>query len=270
MSEETQGPKKKSFEAIPIQDATLQKAGIEVTELPVAKFPTSAAPKNAAAAPASNKEPKRTSLPSGDDAKRGAVERTPVPRAQTTAAQTARSPVAETRPPAAEAPTEPAPTRTKAFQQPPTPPKKEEASVNRKALEKTNRGKRPSSRRFIRGILHPSALKVSSAAFFAIAVRVVLLGAVVLGGLILFGQVEPWFAWFLLILPVVALLHFATVGGARCRVCGIKEFVPSAAHKHVKTHNLLFFGPIVSTALHLLLFKWFHCMFCGTAIRIKK
>lgn len=157
--------------------------------------------------------------------------------------------------------------RTPAFIQPPA---QKGSSINRKALESTNRGKRPSSRRFVRGILHPSPFKMGLAAVFVILIRFALIGAVILGTLVLLEKVEPWLAWFLLILPLAALCYFATVGGARCRVCGAKEFIPSGANKHVKTHRFLFSGPIMSTALHLLLFRWFHCMFCGTAIRTKK
>ncbi len=144
------------------------------------------------------------------------------------------------------------------------------ASINRKALESTNRGKKPSSRRFVRGILHPSPYRVMIAAFFAILVRVVFLGVLALLVLLFLEQVETWTLWLTLILPVVALFHFATVGKARCRVCGLKEFVPSGAHKHRDSHRIPLVGPIFSTALHLLLFKWFRCMFCGTPIRIRK
>lgn len=143
-------------------------------------------------------------------------------------------------------------------------------SINRKALDSTNRGKSPDSRRFVRGILHPSPGKMFFAAFFAILVRLALLAFIVLMSLIVLDQVDLRATWFALILPVAALFHVATMGQARCRVCGLKEFVPSRAHKHRQSHQLLFFGPIVSTALHLILFRWFRCMFCGTPIRIRK
>ena len=144
------------------------------------------------------------------------------------------------------------------------------ASLNRKALESTNRGKTPKSRFFVRGILHPSPFKVAFAAFFAIFARVAFLAALVLLVLFLLGRVEARFIWFSLLAPLAALIHLASAHSARCRVCGQKVFLPSGARKHVRTHRFLFFGPIVSTAFHLLLFKWFRCLFCGTPVRIRK
>ena len=144
------------------------------------------------------------------------------------------------------------------------------SSINRKALESTNRGVSPKSRRFVRGILHPSPSKVIFAAFFAIAFRVALVGLVILMTLIVLEVVDSGLWWWALIFPVAALGHLLTAGQARCRVCGQREFVQSGARKHNKTHRLLFLGPIISTGLHVIIFKWFHCMFCGTAVRIKK
>ena len=268
MSESPQKPTRKILEAIPVKKEVLLKAHLEVTELPVAQFPAGETRKDAVISVAQERKPvveKRKAAPNhtaeAEERKPVVEKRTAVPKNRTAVAAE-RTPVTETRPAIAEE-------RTPAFQQPPTPPEKG-SSINRKALESTNRGKKPSSRRFVRGILHPSPVKVTLGAFFSIAVRFVFLASIVLGVLMLFDLVDLRLAWALLLLPVVALLHFTTVGRVRCRVCGIKEFVPSRAHKHVKTHHFLFFGPIISTALHLLLFKWFHCMFCGTAIRIKK
>ena len=72
------------------------------------------------------------------------------------------------------------------------------------------------------------------------------------------------------VIPVFVIGYFMSAHKARCRVCGVKEFLPSGSRKHTKTHRFLGLGPIISTALHLLLFQWFYCMFCGTAVRIKK
>lgn len=158
--------------------------------------------------------------------------------------------------------------RTPAFQQPPV---QEAASINRKALESTNRGRKPSSRFFVRGILHPVPLKMILAAFFAIVFQlsfVVFLVVMALFALEKMDAREYW--WLAVICPVAGLFYLIFANQARCRVCGQKEFLPSGAHKHVKTHRFLFFGPIFSTAVHLLTFKWIHCMFCGTAVRIKK
>lgn len=143
-------------------------------------------------------------------------------------------------------------------------------SVNRKALEETNRGVSPNSRRFVRGVLHHAPRQILLAAFFSVMIRIALVVGVVAMGLFVFGAVEKDVLWGLLVIPVLGFGYLATFRKARCRVCGVQEFVPSGARKHVKSHRLLFLGPIVSTSLHVLIFKWFHCMFCGTAIRVKK
>lgn len=143
-------------------------------------------------------------------------------------------------------------------------------SVNRKALERTNRGVSPNSRRFVRGVLHHAPRQILLAAFFSLTIRLALVVGVVTMGLFVFGAVEKDALWGLLAIPVLGLGYLATFRKARCRVCGVQEFFPSGARKHIKTHRFLFLGPIASTSLHVLIFKWFHCMFCGTAIRVKK
>ncbi len=147
----------------------------------------------------------------------------------------------------------------------------QEASINRKALESTNRGINPSSRRFVRGILHPLPISVALAAFWALLFRLSFIVFVVSMILFVMNELDARQYWWLAVIcPVAGLFHLVSASQIRCRVCGQKEFWPSGAHKHVKTHRFLLMGPIFSTALHLLLFKWFHCMFCGTAVRIKK
>jgi hypothetical protein len=225
-------------QAIPVRRETLRKARIELQDLPAAKR----------AEGAWDTEPESQDAPELVDGKVEEVATESLPHAQEPAQRESTQ-------------------RTPAFQQPE--PKKE-SSINRKALESTNRGVSPKSRRFVRGILHPSPSKVILAAIFAILVRLTLVAAVVLMVLIVFDRVETSLVWWILAFPAVAVFHLIFVGQVRCRVCGQKEFVKSGAHKHVKTHHLLFLGPIISTGLHVLLFKWFHCMFCGTAVRIKK
>lgn len=145
-----------------------------------------------------------------------------------------------------------------------------EASVNRRPLDLTNKGRSPKSRFYIRGILHPNPMGLRFAALFALLARLSLAVFIVLVALVLFEKLEIRYAWFMLAFPVFGLLHLMTMTKGRCRVCGQREFMPSGAFKHKDRHRFLFFGPIISTALHLLLFKWIRCMFCGTPIRTKK
>lgn len=148
--------------------------------------------------------------------------------------------------------------------------KKPAASLNRKVLEKTNRGKSSKSRSYVRGILHPDPVTVTLSAFFALLVRGVFVASVAILALVYFKVVPPVALWGLILFPITGIIYLIFMNKARCRVCGQKEFRPSRALKHVRSHSFLFFGPIISTALHVIFFRWFRCMFCGTSIRLKK
>jgi hypothetical protein len=47
-------------------------------------------------------------------------------------------------------------------------------------------------------------------------------------------------------------------------------YVPKHCLKNRKAHHLPLLGHIGAVALHVMVFKWFNCTFCGTSIRIKK
>lgn len=62
-------------------------------------------------------------------------------------------------------------------------------------------------------------------------------------------------------------LFFAT--GVRCRTCTCHLFYSRRCLKNAKAHRLLGGFPLVAQAIHMLIFRWFRCMYCGTAIRLK-
>lgn len=61
-------------------------------------------------------------------------------------------------------------------------------------------------------------------------------------------------------------LHFA--GRSRCRICSCNLYYSKNCHKNRKAHLIPGLGYVASAALHLLIFGWFRCMYCGTAIRL--
>jgi hypothetical protein len=69
--------------------------------------------------------------------------------------------------------------------------------------------------------------------------------------------------------PGAAYLIWA-VGDGRCRICNQLLFVPRRVNKNSKAHHAPLLGYIVPTALHLLVFRWFRCTYCGTAVRVKE
>ncbi|MFD2255447.1 DUF4332 domain-containing protein [Luteolibacter algae] len=144
--------------------------------------------------------------------------------------------------------------------------------------EKTNRGKDPNSRRYIRGVLHthPWSLRFGAVASLLLIIDLPL--AIISAILLLLSDQMPetitwvpkWILVFPVALPVLGLLYFIWGFTGKCRICTQKLFVHKAALKHVKAHSLLGMGYVVPLSLHLLLFSWFRCSSCGTPVRLKK
>lgn len=130
------------------------------------------------------------------------------------------------------------------------------------------------SRRTRRGVLYPAPGKAILGAFIALLWRLALLGSLV--GL-------PWFLalhWEDEERPVLelsvgagslALLGLANLWAAakvRCRVCSCQFFHSRRCVKNAKAHRVPGLGYVASLSLHLLVFRWFRCMYCGTALRL--
>ncbi|MDC0088351.1 DUF4332 domain-containing protein [Akkermansiaceae bacterium] len=131
------------------------------------------------------------------------------------------------------------------------------------------------SRRFIKGVLHPEPWRVKGPAILVILFQVSL-------GLNLIGQpyifinkfedkVDFIAAGVLFGVLVVSFTLWLLVAGmSACRVCGQKQFRLKQCIKHKDAHRFPLLGHMLPTALQALLFHWFYCIYCGTAIRLKK
>ena len=139
-----------------------------------------------------------------------------------------------------------------------------------------NKGLKPESRRFVRGVLHPSPGSVRVSAFFALLVQLSLIVNLIGVPWLLYheyrsGDSMLWWVVGLASSMVVCALCYLFWGlGARCRVCGQRQFAPKKCLKNRKAHHIPLIGYIFPTALHALFFKWFYCTYCGTAVRLKK
>jgi len=152
------------------------------------------------------------------------------------------------------------------------------ASLLTTPLEKTNAGKCPQSRFYIRGVLHTHPWSLRLGAFFTLLfflltpLTIVVSILVVLSGFI--SGLPQWVSNGLLFLPallvVFGLCYLIWGRTAKCRICLQPLFVHKAAIKHVKSHKLPCFGHVLPLSLHLLIFSWFRCSSCGTSIRLKK
>lgn len=143
----------------------------------------------------------------------------------------------------------------------------------------TNKGVNPKSRRFIKGVLHPLPGRMYFGAFISI-LAIVLIPLAIFAGFGLFindileKPLMPWLpSWviaFPIALPIVGLIYVIAANQCRCRVCGQKNYLPKNCKKHRNAHHLPVIGYILPTSLHILSFKWFRCIFCGTPIRLKE
>lgn len=142
----------------------------------------------------------------------------------------------------------------------------------------TNRGRDPQSRRYIRGVMHGYPLKMALGAVVTLMICFMLPVGIISSLLLLlseevpkrFGWVPDWFLVFPLSLPAFGLLYLIWGMGCSCRICGQKIFSPRMCLKNAKAHRLPGLGHIIPVCLHMLLFKWFRCTYCGTPVRLKK
>jgi len=161
--------------------------------------------------------------------------------------------------------------------------KKNQQETDRVALlraprEETNRGKDPNSRFYIKGVLHTHPMSMAFGAIITLLLVIVLPAAIVSAALLFvsdqFPGTLPWVPKWLLAfpaaLPVLAFLYLSFGLGGKCRICGQRLFWPRHCRKNSKAHHFPLLGHIVPTALHMLTFKWFRCIYCGTPVRLKK
>lgn len=142
----------------------------------------------------------------------------------------------------------------------------------------TNKGKDPSSRRYIRGVLHSHPFSMAAGAIVTLILFVVLPAGIVSAALLLlsselpekFTWVPEWLLVFPLALPITGLAYLIWGLRGTCRICGQRQFVPRMCLKNSKAHHVPGLGYIIPVAFHMLLFKWFRCTYCGTPVRLKK
>ncbi len=154
----------------------------------------------------------------------------------------------------------------------------ERVALLRSPREKTNRGRDPKSRRYIRGVLHSHPLSLAAGAVFTLLLVFFLPIGIISAGLLLlsrevpqhFGWVPEWLLVFPLILPVLGICYLIWSLNGSCRICGQRQFFPRACLKNSKAHHVPGLGYIIPVSIQMLLFKWFRCTYCGTPVRLKK
>lgn len=144
--------------------------------------------------------------------------------------------------------------------------------------EETNRGRNPSSRRYIRGVLHSHPWSMRFAAAITLLLFAWVPFALTAAFLLLmsdlqpetFAWVQPWWLVFPVALPLIGIGYLIWGTSGKCRICGQRLFVPKACRKNSKAHHVRGVGYIIPLSFHLLLFHWFRCTHCGTPVRLRK
>jgi len=146
-----------------------------------------------------------------------------------------------------------------------------EKDIVRTTLAETNKGVDPSSRRYIRGVLHSYAGPFKVATYAYILAQLCFFLTFVGGFLVIYNKEKFWWAMFSPILFLIGLfLFFVLTRGAQCPICRQRQFTIRTCLRHRNAHHWPVIGYMLPTALHIILFKWFRCIYCGTSVRLKK
>lgn len=155
--------------------------------------------------------------------------------------------------------------------------RKRQFDIRKTASPEINVGKKPFSRRFIRGVLHPQPGRVRVGGYLTLLLMTLFpltLAAGVLMVTFYSGKVlEPeniWLLAFPVALVICGLLYLMIARPTKCRVCGQPVFSPKVCRRNPKAHHFPLLGYILPTAVQMMIFHWFRCMYCGTSIRLKK
>jgi hypothetical protein len=142
----------------------------------------------------------------------------------------------------------------------------------------SNEGIDPSSRRYLRGLLHRCPLRIYSGALVTVWMMLIIPVSLVSAFVLLassnipkyFAWVPSWLIIFPLILPPIALAYAVLGNNCYCIVCCQKLFVPKTHLKSPRAHHVKVLGYILPLCVHIVLFRWFRCTHCGTPIRLKE
>ncbi|MBT16553.1 MAG: hypothetical protein CMO59_11305 [Verrucomicrobiales bacterium] len=125
-----------------------------------------------------------------------------------------------------------------------------------------------------RGLPYPEPGKLVFTSILVLMTRFSLIATLVILPLSLYVNTTEFGLW--VVLPVVSsflllcIIHFVATQQTRCRVCSCHLYRSRRCDKHRLAHRLPLLGYVFGSALHLILFRWMRCMYCGTAIRLRQ
>ena len=124
-----------------------------------------------------------------------------------------------------------------------------------------------------RGVVYPNLPLLVCGAIVSLVWRVAMMGALAAVPWLVLVVPRPsdYKAAIYVAIGILLVLGFAQLilmGRIRCRICTCHLFHSRNTVKNRKAHLIPGLGYTASLALHLLLFQWFRCMYCGTAIKL--
>ena len=124
-----------------------------------------------------------------------------------------------------------------------------------------------------RGVVHPKPGLLVFGAVISLLWRAAVFASIIAVPWLLLAVPQPsdYLNWVYLagvILLILGVIQLIVMDRARCRVCSCHLFFSRNCAKNKKAHYFPGIGKTASLALHLLLFQWFRCMYCGTAIKL--
>lgn len=122
-----------------------------------------------------------------------------------------------------------------------------------------------------RGLKHPQPNVVRITAVLLLLTKLLLLATIIICPIAAIAGREKFIAiaWIPISLFGIGLLFLIFARKCRCRVCSCHFFFVKRCFKHRSAHRIRILGFAGSAALHVLLFRWMRCMYCGTAIRMR-
>jgi hypothetical protein len=157
-------------------------------------------------------------------------------------------------------------------------PANDRVALIRAPRTETNKGRKPESRRYIRGVLHSHPRSITVGALVTLLALITTPLAVISALLLLlsgelpieFSWVPGWLIVFPLVLPFFGIFYLIWGLGGSCRICGQGLFRHGHHRKNPRAHHVRFLGYILPLCIHILLFRWFRCTHCGTPVRLKE
>ena len=146
---------------------------------------------------------------------------------------------------------------------------KRKQDVRVSASKGLNAGKKLHSRTFIRGVLNPHIWRMRISSFITLLMFVLMPASLTALGMVMKTKNLWWFAVPAVFL-VIFFFYLTVASRMKCRVCGQPVFSPKSCRKHIKAHRSRMFGYIIPTSIHMILFHWFRCTYCGTSVRLRK